>query len=166
VDGLLLRINYDFLLDLKRKGLEPVDMRIKSLPRDTIVYSRKTSFTSVRSLDEFNYLYGSVITDRHYQCYAGTFPVIENIKLINNNLSFKNDYRWYNITQSRTLVKEIQYDSLRKDFYETEIQRYIDLTNKLFDEYTSNINTAIDVRLNSYMDPCYVDAGYVSPNSN
>lgn len=166
MDGLLLRINYDFLLDLKRKGLEPVDIRIKRLPRDTIAYGKKTSFTTIRNFDEFNHLYGSIIMDRHYQCYAGPFPVIENIKLINNNLSFKNDYRWYNITQSRILVKEILFDSLRKDFYETEIQRYISLTNKLFDEYTANINMAIDVRLTSYMDPCYVDAGYVSPNSN
>ena len=35
----------------------------------------------------------------------------------------------------------------------------------LFDTYTKNVNVAIQTRLNSYMDPCYVDAGYVSPNS-
>jgi hypothetical protein len=36
---------------------------------------------------------------------------------------------------------------------------------KSIDEYTTNINNGIKVRLNSYVDPCYVDAGYVSPNS-
>ena len=36
--------------------------------------------------------------------------------------------------------------------------------NDLFDQYVKNINTAIETRLNSYVDPCYVDSGYVSPN--
>ena len=44
--------------------------------------------------------------------------------------------------------------------------RYIDLMYKLFDTYTKNVRAAIDVRLNSYVDPCYVDAGYVSPNND
>jgi hypothetical protein len=166
VDGLLLRINYDFLVDLIKKGLEPTDIRIRLRPRDMIVTGYKTIFRNIRDFEEFNSVYGMVIKDRHYQCYAGPFPIIENIRLNNKNLSFKNVYRWYNITESRTLIREIQYDSLRKDFYESEIQRYLDLMNKMLDDYTKTANAAIDVRLNSYVDPCYVDAGYVSPNSN
>jgi hypothetical protein len=166
LDGLLLRINYDFLLSLEKNGLMISDMRIRFTPRDMIVTGYRTVFKRIRSFSEFNSIYGKVINDRRYQCYAGPFPVIENIRLINKNLSFKNIYNWYNITESRKLVKEISYDSLRKDFYETEVQRYLNLMNSRFDQYTKDTSTAIDVRLNSYMDPCYVDAGYVSPNSN
>ena len=166
MDGLLLRINYDFLLDLRRLRLEPTDIRIGLRPRDAIVTGYKTIFKTVRNIEDFERIYGSVIKDKHYQCYAGPFPVIENIKISNLNLSFKNNYKWYNITDKRNLVREIQYDSLRNDFYDSEIQRYLQLMNLKFDNYTSTVDKSIKVRLNSYMDPCYVDAGYVSPNSN
>ena len=36
---------------------------------------------------------------------------------------------------------------------------------KLLSKYKKDVDNAIDIRLNSYVDPCYVDAGYVSPNS-
>jgi hypothetical protein len=166
VDGLLLRINYDFLSDLSKRGLEPSDIRIRLRPRDKIVTGYKNIFRNIRDFTEFDSIFNYVIKDRQYQCYAGPFPIIENLRLNNTNLSFKNSYRWYNITEKRTLVREIQYDSLRKDFYESEIQRYLDLMQKSLDSYTKNVNSAIEVRLNSYVDPCYVDAGYVSPNSN
>jgi hypothetical protein len=98
-------------------------------------------------------------------CSAGEFPVIENIEIRNENLYFKNEYRWYNITQSRTLVESIAYDSYRKEFQDNEVIRYKNLMNDIFDQYVKDINSAIETRLNSYVDPCYVDAGYVSPNS-
>lgn len=166
MDGLLLRINYDFLLDLRRQGLEPSDIRMSLRPRDMVVTGYKNIFNSVKNIADFERLYGSIIKDRHYQCYAGPFPVIENIYLKNSNLSFKNNYKWYNITDTRTLTREIQYDSLRKDFFDKEIQRYLQLMNLKFDNYTATVDKSIKIRLNSYMDPCYVDAGYVSPNAD
>jgi hypothetical protein len=54
----------------------------------------------------------------------------------------------------------------RSTIYETTIQKYLDLMNEKIDAYVSNARNGIKVRLNSYMDPCYVDAGYVSPNAD
>ena len=43
--------------------------------------------------------------------------------------------------------------------------RYKQLMNDIFDQYVKDVNSSIEIRLNSFVDPCYVDAGYVSPNS-
>ncbi len=166
MDGLLLRIDYDFLLDLSKRGLTPLDIRINFRPRDMIGTGYRSTFKMFKDFSEFTSTYESVIKDRHYQCYAGAFPVIENLRIKNENLSFGNVYDWKNITNKRSLTKTILYDSARNKFYDSEVQRYLDLMNSKFDEYVSNTTKAIDIRLNSYMDPCYVDAGYVSPNSN
>jgi len=77
---------------------------------------------------------------------------------------FENQFLWYNITDQRKLIRKIRYDEQRKDIYEREIQRYLDLMYKDFDTYTANVNAAIKERLNKYVDPCYVDAGYIAPN--
>ncbi len=166
MDGLLTRITYDFLFSLEKNGLIASDIRLRFHPRDMVVTGYRTTYKSIKNFDEFKRLYGSIINDRRYKCYAGPFPIVESIRLTNKNLSFKNIYQWYNITESRKLVRQISYDSLRKDFYEKEIQRYLNLMNSRFDQYIKDAKNSMDVRLNSYMDPCYVDAGYVSPNSN
>lgn len=162
MDGLLLKIAYDFLNDLNNRGLFSTNIKIKLLSRDsklnshlTKTYSDFSSFTNENS---------AIIFNRRFLCSAGDFPIIENIVIDNSNLKFTNKYSWSNITNRRLLVKNIQYDITRIDMYEAETQRYLDLMNKLMDSYTSNINKAISIRLNSYVDPCYVDAGYVSPN--
>jgi hypothetical protein len=160
----LTKIAYDLLKDLNSRGLVTTDIRIRYQARNTKA-SGRTSFTSFVNFQDFENRLGYIINDRRFLCSAGRFPIIENIKITNTNLNFANSYRWYNITGSRNLVKEIKYDSLRSPNYETEIQRYLDLMNSLFDTYVSNTKLSIDERLNSYVDPCYVDAGYVSPNS-
>lgn len=164
MDGLILRINYDFLIDLKKRGLDVTYLKVKDLSRDANLTSRV--FRPYTSSEQFISAYKDVIFSKRYLCSSGTFPVIENIQLVNKNLNFDNSFYWYNITDSRFYVKKISYDNQRSDIYEAQIKRYIDLMYKLFDTYTKNIKTAIDVRINSYVDPCYVDAGYVSPNSD
>jgi hypothetical protein len=162
VDGLLLKIAYDFLNLMERRGLATSNIRIKFLPREKSlgfsVYKNSENFIG------FKESYGPIIFDRRFLCSSGDFPVIENIILTNKNLNFENQYFWYNITDQRKLTKKIRYDEQRKDIYEREIKRYLDLMYKEFDIYTKNVNNAIKERLNKYVDPCYVDAGYISPN--
>lgn len=162
MDGLILKIDYDFLINLQKQGLEVTALKVKELSRDSKLISRvyRAYPNSAKFISDYN----SIISSRKYLCSAGNFPVIENIQLKNNNLQFDNSFYWYNVTQSRYFVKKISYDNQRKDIYEAQIERYTSLMYKLFDTYTRNVKTAIDERLNSYVDPCYVDAGYVSPN--
>lgn len=163
MDGLLLKITYDFLSELERRGLSSSSIRVKFLSRDATLKS--LVFKSFSDFASYTKEYGSVIFDRRYLCSAGPFIVIENLTINNKNLNFSNIYLWYNITDKRMLTKKIQFDSVKNGFYENDIQRYIDLMYKLIDTYTKNVNTAIRTRLDSYVDPCLIDAGYVSPNS-
>jgi hypothetical protein len=162
VDGLLLKINYDFLVNLKKLGLEVTYIKVKDLSRDERLSSR--IFRPYGNSDQFIDQYKDIIFSKRYLCSSGMFPVIENIQIVNKNLNFPNSFYWYNITDRRYYVKKLDYDIQRKDIYEAQLVRYIDLMYKLFDTYTKNVKTGIAARLNSYVDPCYVDAGYVSPN--
>ena len=163
MDGLLLTINRDFLNNLEKRGLKVLNLRVRYLIRD-VGYkgNRYKPFSTLVSYTDFH---SSIMNSTNPLCSAGEFPVIDNIEISNTNLYFKNEYRWYNITQSRTLVESIAYDSFRNEFQNNEVIRYKQLMNDIFDQYVKDVNSSIEIRLNSFVDPCYVDAGYVSPNS-
>lgn len=163
MDGLLLTINRDFLNDLENRGLKVANLRLRCLIRDA--GKKGNRYKPFDSLSSYTNEYASIMASPNPLCSAGEFPVIENIEIQNQNLYFKNEYKWQNITESRRLTESIAFDSFRNDFQISEVDRYKTLMNDLFDQYVQNINKAIETRLNSYMDPCYVDAGYVSPNS-
>jgi hypothetical protein len=163
MDGLVLTINRDFLKNLENRGLKVDNLKIRYLIRD--IGYKGNRYKPFDSLSIYTNYHSSVMDSSNPLCSAGEFPIIENIEIHNENLYFKNEYRWYNITQSRTLVESIAYDSYRQAFQESEVIRYKQLMNNLFNQYVIDINNAISVRLNSYVDPCYVDAGYVQPNS-
>ena len=163
VDGLILKINQDFLTTIENRGLSPSKIKIKYLSRDSKIKTTYTKYFS--SLESYNNEYAYIFNSDCYKCYGDKFPVIENLVLTNNNLNFKNSFAWYNITDKRFFVKTLAYDNQRKDIYEAEIQRYITLSYELFDKYTKDINKGIAERLNSYVDPCYTVPGYVDPNS-
>lgn len=165
MDGLLVKINYDFLKELENRGLKISNIRVKFLSRDA-----KSRAILFKSYSDFNSYVNdpsikSILNDRRYLCSAGPFPVVENLTVDNKNLSFTNRFAWYNITDKRTYVKTITYDINKSNIYEIQVKKYVELMYSLFDTYTKNVNVAIQTRLNSYVDPCYVDAGYVSPNS-
>ena len=162
MDGLLTKINFDFLQNLKRQGLIPYNIRVKYVSRD----SKQTTALSLTfaTLENHDAYHSSVLKSPRYLCSAGEFPIIQNLEIRNTNLTFTNTYAWYDITASKRLVKTIQRDSTRQAIYESLSQKYVDLMSKSIDIYASNAKGGITVRLNSYVDPCYVDAGYVSPN--
>jgi hypothetical protein len=162
VDGLLTKINFDFLQNLKRQGLIPYNIRVKYVSRD----SKQTTALSLTfaTLEKFDAYHATVLNLPRYLCSAGNFPVIQNMEIRNTNLSFINTYAWYDITASKRLVKTIQRDPTRQAIYESQSQKYVDLQRKSIDIYAANVKKGISDRLNSYVDPCYVDSGYVSPN--
>lgn len=164
LDGLILRITYDFLVNLQRRGLHPSNMRVRLISRDSSISN--TSLVTYKSVSEFYENWRFILDDRKFLCSVGKFPVIQNILIDNKNLNFKNLYQWYDIMEDRYLVKTIKFDSDRSSIYEKEIQRYLDLMNQLIDQYIKDINKAIRSRIELYVDPCYVDAGYILKTKN
>jgi hypothetical protein len=162
VDELILKISNDLIVLLERRGLTVKNIKVKYLSRDSRlsggdfrVYTDSSSFYSMVS---------PILNSDKYLCSAGPFPVIENLTVTNNNLPFKNDYIWSNITDSRILVKSVELNNELSALYNLDVERYAELMRSFFDEYTANINSGIRTRLNAYVDPCYVDDGYISPN--
>ena len=167
MDGLLIKINDDFIKTLNSRGLGVGYIRAKFLVRDIVSENAMKGYRyrTFNDISSFNSYFSPILSSKNYLCSAGDFPVIENIEIINRNLSFENSYKWYNISENRSFVKKIKYDSFRNNIYIPETEKYESLMNSLLDQYLTNISNSIDIRLNSYMDPCYVDAGYVSPYS-
>ena len=164
MDGLLTKINYDFLLNLKKLGLLPSNIRVKYVSRDSKI--NIGSSITFNTFEDFIAYHNSILSNNRYLCSAGEFPIIQNLVLDNLNLNFKNSYSWSDITESQRLQKTLASDVSREAIYDATIQKYIDLMYQKINEYVSNARTGIKVRLNSYTDPCYVDAGYVSPNND
>jgi hypothetical protein len=162
VDGLLIKRNNDFITDIQKRGLKIKSIKVRFLIRD--VGKKGHRYRNFNTLESFKLFFASILNSPKFLCSAGDFPIIENIELENQNIGFVNNYRFYNITEKRYVVKSIQYDSVRKEFYESEIVRYESLLAALLDSYSSIINYSITVRLNTYMDPCYVDENYVINN--
>lgn len=164
LDGLILQITYDFLVNLQKRGLMPSEIRMKLISQDSSVSG--SSLITYKSIADFYENWKYIIEDRKFLCSVGNFPIVQNILINNKNLNFENTYHWYNLLGDRYLVKKIKFDSARSLIYEKEIQRYLDLMNQLIDEYTENISRAIKSRTELYVDPCYVDSGYISTTKN
>jgi hypothetical protein len=159
---LLIKRNNDFITDLQKRGLKIKNIKVRFLIRD--IGKKGHRYRNFYTIESFTSFFSSILNSPKYLCSAGDFPIIENIELENQNIGFVNNYKFYNISEKRFFVKSIQYDSFRKEFYDSEIVRYEKLLETLFNNYSRNINSSITVRLNSYMDPCYVDEKYVDSN--
>jgi hypothetical protein len=165
MDGLVLKINSEFLKFLMDNGLNIDYIKVNILSRD---YTRSTrKYIAYSTIEEYNIDYSSITSS--FQClnYAGNFAVIDTISLTNKNLPFYNEYRWSNIIdEPETKLETIfEFNSFRNSFYESEVERYRVFTKKCIDAYRRIIDQAIQIRLYSYVDPNYVDYGYVLPNS-
>jgi hypothetical protein len=162
VDGLVLKITNDLIVSLERRGLTLRNLRVKFLSRDSTLVGGE-----YRTYVDSNAFYSvslPILNDIRYLCSAGTFPVLDNVVVTNTNFPFKNEYSWTNITNSRNLVKSIESNNQFFAQYQIDTERYVELMLELFDGYIANVNSAINARLSAYVDPCYVDDGYVSPN--
>jgi hypothetical protein len=162
VDGLLIKRNNDFITDIQKRGLKIKSIKVRFLIRDAGKKGHR--YRNFNTLESFKLFFASILNSPKFLCSAGDFPIIENIELENQNLGFINNYKFYNVTENRYVVKSIQYDSARKEFYESEVIRYEALLSAILDRYSSVVNSSITVRLNTYMDPCYVDENYVINN--
>lgn len=164
MDGLILRINYDFLLSLQKYEIKVNWIRTKDIPKNP-AETRSTHRTFDSGSSYVNHIKG-IALHREYLCYAGPFSVIQSLEMDNTNLRFENKYRWYDIFGEKRLVSLSDFDSYREQKHSEEIERYRSATSQLIDTYIATVNRAIAARLEAYVDPCYVDANYVSPHAD
>lgn len=139
-------------------------MRVKHVPRNR--HTRSFVFKPYANGEEYLAAFRDAMLHPRFLCSAGLFPVIENIELTNQNLTHYNSFRWYNLFGAPKLVTTLKQDEMRGAKYEADAVRYVAFQREKIEQYVANCNSAIEVRLGSYVDPCYVDAGYVSPNSD
>lgn len=160
MDGLLLRIAYDLVLDLGKNGMEVDRLRVKSVPRGT--RGRRFKFESYTGSDFLSY-FADAVSHPRYLCAAGDFPVIECIETHNeSNLGFYNSYRWYDLSGRMNVVQTRRYDGLRGSKYASDVDRYLQWQRDRFTRYVADCGASIEARNSEYVDPCYVDAGYVT----
>lgn len=164
LDGLVLKITYDFLINLENNGLNLSNIRIRNISRDSSFGG--DIFVNYSNTKNFFDRWKDILEDRKFLCRVGSFPVLQNIQIINKNLNFSNLYKWYDVLGNRYFITNIKLDTSRSKIYEKEIQRYIDLINKLLDQYKIDVMNAISSRTQLYVDPCYVDGGYISNTKN
>lgn len=164
MDGLTAKINYDFIIELKKRGYLASDLKVRYKQKDSNprVVSRSFGYRTYESFISSL----SFVNEPNYLCYAGELGIIENLKLSVTSKNFTIVFSCFNITETQTINHKVSFDNKRNEFYTTEVERIQKTIIDLFDKYKQNINNAIDTRINSFLDPCYVDAGYVSPNSN
>lgn len=158
IDGLILRLTYDFLKKLESYGLESSNIRVKLLTRDSEIST--TSFVSYENLNEFFDNWKFILENKNFLCFVGKFPIVQNIQLKNKNLKFDNSFEWFNIIDDPYFTKTIDYDQKRNQIRLRNINRYISLVKSLINEYKENVESLMFIRMDSYADPCYVDGGY------
>ncbi len=162
MDGLIVTINDNFIKLLISRGLLIKSLKIRFLKRNSS--KRGNRYVSYKTLDLYNKAVSNVLSSNPL-LFSGEFPIIDTIEIENKNLSFKNEFKFYDMSGSRFVTKKLEFETNRKDFYESELNRYELIINNLIDRYIENVNDAMDIRLNSYVDPNYVDPEYLSPNS-
>lgn len=147
---------------LKKYELGVNWVRVKNMARS----KNQSAFRSFESGESYVNSIKAIANSRDFLCYTGNFSIIQSIELENTILSFRNIYRWYDIFGERKMIEISDYHKILEERNNEKIEKYKTFTNKLLDDYVKSILHAIDARLESYVDPCYVDGGYVSPNSD
>jgi hypothetical protein len=103
VDGLLIKRNNDFVVDLQKRGIKIKSIKVRFLIRD--VGKKGHRYRNFNTIESFTSFFASILNSSNYLCSAGDFPIIENLELENQNIGFVNNYKFYNISENRYFVK-------------------------------------------------------------
>jgi hypothetical protein len=156
---------YKFLSDLETDGFIAKEINIKVVNK----LRTKNYYKKYDNLLDFFNQNKTILQDTSPSryCTVGDFPFIENIKFTNTVSNYFSEFYYYNITSRNPKIRnKVQYDSKRNDFYEFDISKYIEyLKQNLLLNLQRNISLT-NIRLNSYVDACYVDTNYVEENVN
>ncbi len=165
MDGLLLRIAYDLVYDLHRNGLDVGRMRLQHVPKGS-VGGRKFRYSTYASGNGFLSALSEAMSSPRYLCMSGDYPLVVNLDATNTNVSFHNSYKWVDLFGRFSMSSTVGLDVQRSARRDEVVDRYVGYQRERLLRYVSDSSAAMAVRSASYVDPCYVDAGYVSPNAD
>lgn len=163
-DITLIENIYIFLTNLEKDNFICKDIKLKVVGKQR----DKLYFITYNNLSELYQANKDILDYKkpNKYCILGDFPFIENIKFTNNVTNYDSEYRYYNVTSNDPKCRDkTKFDSNRNTFYEFDKSKYIEyLKTNLVEHNIRNIELA-NLRLNVYVDACYVDPGYVENTS-
>ena len=155
MDGLLSRVLYDLLIDLGRNGLSVGRCRVKLMLRPG-TNSTSTSYENGAALlDAVRF-----VELPRYLCQVGGYPVISNIELKTVSPAGYT-VSVYDVIGSRRITSVSPMDRKRDASIASVEARYLQYVAQRMEQYAADVSKSMEARTSAYVDPCYVDAGYV-----
>lgn len=162
LDITTLEYTYLFLKELETQGFVCYKLVFKVVSRIT----GKISYVNYENLEDFFNRYSNLLTNNkpNRYCVVGDFIFLENIKFVNNAVSYENNIFYYNVSSGVPSHKiDIRYNNYKNTFLTKDVKKFVAyLKESLVDYFTQN-SLLKQTREDAYVDPCYVDPGYVGP---
>jgi len=110
----ILVYNHDFLSDLQRDRnviVSDIKLKFKSIDRPMTYSNRYRTLNSM-----FDIHPNMSLTSRARLCMSGDFSEVEELLITNNNFTFYNEFRIYNISGDIRIVEKVRLNQLNNDF--------------------------------------------------
>ena len=163
LDITTLENTYIFLEELETQGFISYKLVFKVVSKQT----GKINYMNFENLSDFYNRYSSLLsyTGPNKYCIVGDFIFLENIKFVNNAVSYENNIFYYNISSGNPIIKkDLRYNKSKNSFIEQDVKKFIAYLKENLVSYISRNEFLVNARKDAYVDPCYVDPGYVSNN--
>jgi len=155
IDGLILTYNYRFLVDFSREKFDITDIRIKFTKP-----GRESSYRTYANIQTLYEAFRTILSATDFQCYVGMYGIIESCKINNLSLNFENQYTVKTISSLIQVQKNFKYDSYRNKFNSSQVENYDKYIYKKFTMYKADVDTILQYRNSTYIDPCWIDPDY------
>jgi hypothetical protein len=163
LDVTTLEYTYLFLKDLETQGFVCYKLVFKVVSKLT----GKTSYINFNSLEDYYTRYSFILDDvkPNKYCIVGDFIFLENIKFVNNAVTYENNIFYYNVSDGNPKSKvDIRYNTNKNKFFGVDNPKFVTyLKEQLIAYFNRNIFLQT-TRNSAYVDACYVDPGYVGPS--
>lgn len=160
LDITTLEYTYLFLKDLETQGFISYDLSFKIISK----LSGKKTYISYNDLADFLARYSSLINDTkpNKYCIVGDFIFLENIRFINNTVSYKSNISFYNIADGNPKSKtDTEYNNYKNASLIAGTNKSVAYLKDSLITYFNKNTLLKTTREDASVDVCYVDPGYV-----
>ena len=162
LDVTTLEYTYLFLKDLETQGFVSYKLVFKVISRLT----GKVSYLNFDNLEDYYTRFSFILDDEkpNKYCIVGDFIFLENIKFVNNAVTYENNIFYYNVASGNPKDKvDIRYNNNKNKFFGIDNPKFVSYLRDSLIAYFNRNTFLTDVRNSAYVDACYVDPGYVGP---